>query len=850
MRNTKWTYKFQENIQSELNFDKNILSILANRGITTSEEIEFFLNGDETNLLNPNSFKDVDKTVDRLLYAKETNQSVWIYGDYDVDGITSVSLCYLALKEIGINVNYYIPLRDEGYGLNVDAITHIKEQGGNLIISVDCGISSHKEIEHCNNLGMDIIVTDHHEINHGIPNAFAVINPKREDNDNDFKYLAGVGTAFMAILALYKKLNITEQAYKYLDIVAIGTVADIVPLVGNNRILVKKGLQLLKSSKWIGLNMLLKRIFEEPLSKKFDTYDIGFIIAPIFNAAGRLEDAKMAVELFVNDSHVVCDNLIYDLINKNSERKEIQESILNSALETIESKRLDSKNVITVADKNFHHGVIGIVASKIVDKFYKPTIIMEIKPSEGIATASCRSIEGFNIIEALNSMSELFIKYGGHAGAAGFSIPIDNIEKFDIAINEYAETVLESSDFIKPIKIDCEIPFYKISYDLLDKISTLEPFGFGNPSPLFSITNCNFSNFRAIGKDKNHLMMNLEKDGIEIKNCVWFNSQDMFEDIATLKEIDVAFKLKMEIYKDRYQYKIFIDDIKPSNHINNKLKNTFCLYETVFPLETIFYTRKVLNDKKLSINFTNNEVTIVSGRENVGYLDSQTQFLLKNLKENFNTNFSVEVIKIIQKEENFNIHIKIHKDINFVSYAIKEGDLFKDIKNFLIGDFNYNYIQKNVLANIFRKKVNTLAIMEKSRGTRTLIETIALYYQSIGKKALLISQKDYFCNYIKISKTFIKGYDFYIFLDCYENEELGTNSALIISKSILKVKGFETIVDSYSIPQNINIVSESELFNKQHIYSKKLPFNDRFEILKNLNTLSEIYGTEDIKVIL
>ena len=225
--------------------------------------------------------KDIDKAVERLEIAKEKGEPVWIYGDYDVDGITSVFPCYLALKELGYNVKYYIPLRDEGYGLNIEALNHIKSEGGTLVITVDCGISSHKEIAHANDIGIDIIVTDHHEINNGNPPAFAVINP-REGRSNEYKikYLAGVGTAFSLSLLFFERNNLKDELYKYLDIVAIGTVADIVSLLKENRIFVKEGLEYLRRSKWLGINMLIKKIFEDYETRKFNTYDIGFIIAP------------------------------------------------------------------------------------------------------------------------------------------------------------------------------------------------------------------------------------------------------------------------------------------------------------------------------------------------------------------------------------------------------------------------------------------------------------------------------------------------------------------------------------------------------------------------------------------
>ncbi|WP_438522972.1 single-stranded-DNA-specific exonuclease RecJ, partial [Cetobacterium sp.] len=724
MRNTKWIFKSEKFRSINDNLDKEIEQILYNRGIESKDEVEFFINGTLENLMNPSDLSDVDKGVERILKAKENNETIWIYGDYDVDGITSTSLCYLALKELEINVKYYIPLRDEGYGLNKDALNYIKEEGGNLIITVDCGISSISEVEHCNALGMDMIITDHHEINNELPPAHAIVNPKREDNKNSYKYFAGVGTAFMLLLALYKKLDKKNEIYKYLDIVAIGTIADIVPLKGENRLLVKRGLELLKSSKWQGLNMLMKRLFENPMEKKFDTYDVGFIIAPIFNAAGRLEDAKMAVELFVSNCHITCDKLIYELINKNSERKEIQEEILKKAIDKIENEKLDENSVIVVAEKKFHHGVIGIVASKILDRYYKPTIIMEIKPLEGIATASCRSTEAFNMIEALNSMRDIFIKYGGHAGAAGFSIAIENIEEFSKRMNEYAVENLNSEDTKKPIKIDCELSMIKISFDLMDKLSLLEPYGFGNASPMFAIRNCKYTNFRAIGKEKNHLMMDLIKNGVEMKNCVWFNSEDMLETILNNKEIDVAFKLKMETYKDKYQYKIFIEDIKPSKKIMNDIKDLESLYNLKFPIKSIFYTRRDLENEKLNISFINEEVSINIGRNSIGFLDNQTKLVLKKLNDYYGYRFNVKIDKIIRKDENYNVHIWIDKDDEFKTLSFETGKIFKEIKEFLIGDLEYNSLQKKVLKTIFKDKKNVVVSCKPGRGMDTVVKTI------------------------------------------------------------------------------------------------------------------------------
>lgn len=853
MRDTRWIYKNSSNeIYNNFNLDKDITTLLYNREIIDNEDIKTFLYGGVEDITSPFLLKDIDKAVERLEIAKEKGEPVWIYGDYDVDGITSVSLCYLALKELGYNVKYYIPLRDEGYGLNIEALDHIKSEGGTLIITVDCGISSHKEIAHANDIGIDIIVTDHHEINNGNPPAFAVINPKREDNEYKFKYLAGVGTAFCLISALFERNNLKDELYKYLDIVAIGTVADIVPLLKENRIFVKEGLEYLRRSKWLGINMLIKKIFEDYETRKFNTYDIGFIIAPIFNAAGRLEDAKRAVELFIEKDHRVCSSIISELLSKNNERKEIQEDIFQKAVEKIENEKLYENAVLVVGEEGFHHGVIGIVASKILDRYYKPTIIMEIKKDEGIATASCRSIEGFNIIEALNNFSDLLLKYGGHSGAAGFSIKIENIPEFSKRLNEYAEKTISDIAFVKPIKIDKPLAFYKISYDFLDKISLLEPFGFGNSSPIFSLNNCQFDNLRLIGKDRKHIMLNIIKDGYEFKNCVWFNSDDIFEELVSLTNIDIAFKLKLETFKDKYQYKIFIEDIKESISIENSNIHNFDLYDTTFPIETVIYTRRKLESNELKLTFSDAGITIANNKMYLGTLDNSTEYLLTSLKNMYNLDFNVKLKDVIMKDENYNVHILIDKDYSFRSYAIKQGELFKEIKNFLIQEFQYNSIQKKILSSIFKEKKNIVAYMKRGRGIQTIIQTVGLYFKNINERALLITdeninQKTLSC--IDLSNKYSDNFDFYILLNPTIDmiKKVTNKRFLIISEeNNLNIENFEIIKDSFSIPENIIFSSENEILNKQHIFCKKLTYEERKNIIKNLTRYKTIYSTEDI----
>lgn len=846
MRDTKWIYKKKKNIE-DCDVDLDILNILQNRDINSKEEIDEFINSRLENISSPFLLEDMGISVKRILEAKEKKESVWIYGDYDVDGITATSLCVLAFLEIGIDVKYYIPLRDEGYGLNKEAMDYIKNQGGNLIITVDCGISAHNEIEYANSIGLEIIVTDHHEINNGIPSCIGVINPKRKENRLKFKYLAGVGTAFMLVFAIFQKLGIGERAYSYLDIVSIGTVADIVPLVEENRIFTKFGMEQLRNSKVLGLNMLIKKIFEDYKTRDFSTYDIGFIIAPIFNAAGRLEDAKQAVELFLEDNHVRCNEIIDNLLKNNSIRKEIQEEIFENAVEIIEKEELYKDGIIIVAKENFHHGVIGIVASKILDKYYKPTIIMEIKQKEGIATASCRSIEGFNIVEAIDEFSELLEKYGGHSGAAGFSIKIENIAEFSKKINEYAVKKIEASTLIKPIKIDGELPIYKISYDFLNRISKLEPFGFGNPSPIFSLLECQLTEIKLIGKDRNHLMLSIKKEEITIKNCVWFGQGELYEKLRNATKIDVAFKLKLETFMDRYQYKIYVEDIKLSKNVKID-KGREEKYN--FPLETVIYTRKKLTEGNTTLAIFDDRIDVVHNRNFLATLDIQTMYIIRKMMENYGYKFTVKIKDIFLKEENYNVHLLIERDYNFISHSIKEGELFREIKSFLIGEFPYNSIQKKVLGKIFKEKKNIAVALKKGRGINTIIQTIALYFKNMEKKVLLITREkmsDKTKNSIEIADKFIKGYDYYIIynekIDIDEMEKF-----LFITDEVeedyFKNIDVEIIRDKVIIPKNVVIYDEE--FEREKIFSNLLSVEERSEILKNIDTNIVFPATKDI----
>jgi len=855
MRNTRWIYKEKNNEYINDKYSKNILSILEERGIFGEENIEKFLNPHLKDLRDPFTLKDMEESINIILKLKKENKRICIYGDYDVDGVTSTTILVLAFKELGIQVDYYIPLRDEGYGLNKKAIKEIKDNGADLIITVDCGISSIEEIEYANEIGMNVIITDHHEINGELPRALAVINCKRKENEFSFDKLAGVGTAFMMLLALYRRLDMEVDVYKYIDLVAIGTVADIVPLVEDNRIIVKNGLKVLGKTKWNGLKFLLRKLYENSGTREYNTYDIGFRIAPIFNAAGRLEDAKKSVELLISKDNKECDIISYDLLNKNKERKEVQESILSKVEYEIENTKLYENSSIVVAHEDFHSGVIGIVASKIVDKYYKPTVILNIKKEEGIAVGSCRSIEGFSIIQALNSMKELFVKYGGHAGAAGLTIEISKINTFKDKLDAYVHENLGDKYLLKPIKIDQKIGIHKISYDFLEELSMLEPFGFGNSTPLFSMENCSYLNLRKIGKEKNHLMLNLVKNDVQIKNCVWFGAGDMYNFIGESYLLDIAFKLKMERYKNRYQYKIFIEDVKKpvdsNEYLNMEAIKNFEIYDTKFPLKTVFYTRKEI-ENKLNIIYSDGKVYVTDRKVTVGELDEAISYILIKSKEYFGYNFKLSLVKIVSTDDNFNVYVEIDRDYNFETYKIKDGEIFREIKNYLIGELEYNSFQKKILKGIFKEKENILGIYKNNRGIGILIKTISLYYKSIGKKALLVTKNNFFKkekikNYIETSEKIENGYDFYIFLDYQLKEYI--DKSLVLNKKNIKNCEFKIIEDDFEIPKNINFIEESLLINKENIWSKKLSRNEKCSTLKKIKNGKEIFATENIKVL-
>lgn len=767
MRNTKWNIK---NIPKDKDIkinnipvDKDILKILFSRGIKSPGEIRDFLNPKLENLQNPNKLYDVEKAVKIIREAIRKNINIWIYGDYDVDGITSTAVLYLALKELGAeNVSYYIPIRDEGYGLNNDALKKIKDSGGELVITVDCGITAFEEIKFANSINLPVIITDHHNLQgKKVPEALAVINPKRIENEYTFESLAGVGTVFMLVLSLFESYGKKEEAFEYLDLVSIGTIADIVPLLSENRILTRFGLEKLPFTKNRGLAFLIYKLFNSGENKgnnpksEYSTYDVGFIIAPVFNAAGRLKDAKMVVKLLTSDNNREIEIIVKELINKNFERKELQSRIVEMIEKNIEKNKINEDFVIIDYSPEYHHGIIGIAASKIVDTYYKPVIIMEVKEDEGIAVGSCRSIEGFNILNALQSMPELFVKFGGHAGAAGFTIPIKNIELFKRKINEYAKKILKEDDFVKIINIDKQIPMQKMSYEFFKTIELLKPFGFGNPMPTFQTKNVLLENIKFIGENKNHIMFDLKQKGFVIKNAVWFGSGEYFKELNENLFYDIVYKLKIEEFQDRYYTKAYIEDMKASELKDDTLLYYHSLYNTSFPIKSIFYTHLDLDvETPLSLKNEFDQISLFQGRKFVGRLDYNISNLLIQLKKYFNWNFTVKVENIVKSSTHNIVDILIKRDFSFECYDYTDIGIFKRIKDFLIGNMEYDSFTKNLLSLFFRQNKDLILSFEnkssenfknnpekymKPENLINFLLTVGIFFmKKTGKKSLII----------------------------------------------------------------------------------------------------------------
>lgn len=561
--NKKWQiYETDDNkieeISKKYNLNKLLATILVNRNIVDDEEIRLFLEPTRADFHDPFLMVDMEKAVNRIIRAIEENQRVTIYGDYDVDGITSITVLKSFLNDRGLDADFYIPNRiDEGYGLNKPAIDKINENGCDLMITVDCGISGIEEIAYANSLGIETIVTDHHEAGNELPNAYAVVDNKRKDSNYPFRELAGVGVVFKLIQAIGMKLELKEEEYlKYLDIVCVGTISDIVPLIDENRVIAKLGLMLIRQTRNIGL----RSIIQTSGYKKIDSSSISFGVAPRINACGRMGKAEEALELLLSKDIYKANELTERLNNHNKVRQETEKNIFENALKQIEEKHLDENKTIIVGGENWHHGVIGIVSSKITEMFYKPSILLSFE-EDGIGKGSGRSIPGFDLHQALMQCMDTIEKFGGHAMAVGITVRKEHFEEFKKEFEKIAEDA-HIDEIIPIINIDAKVDFSEINKNMVDSLKQLEPFGEGNKMPIFAFKNLRIDSIRALSEGK-HLKLTV-KNGNTIINAIGFNMGYLAEEYRIGDKIDVAGVLEINTFNGVDNLQINMKDIMKS----------------------------------------------------------------------------------------------------------------------------------------------------------------------------------------------------------------------------------------------------------------------------------------------
>lgn len=556
----------------EYGYDEFAVLLLSARGICTPEEVgEFFM--EESEFFDPFLIKDMNKAVDRILCAVDNNEKIVVYGDYDADGVTATALLYMYLETLGADVTYYIPSRlDEGYGLHNSSVDTLSETGVNLIITVDNGINAVNEAAYIKEKGIDLIITDHHQPGNILPNAVAVVNPHRADDTCPFKDLAGVGVAFKLAAAL-EGGDCETILGDFADIVAIGTIADIVPLKGENRALVIRGTQMINDSPRQGIAAL--KAIAGCDNRTLNSVNIAFSLAPRINAAGRINDAEDALKLLLTENEEEAAAFAEKLDAYNKERQETEAVIVEAAINQIEnSAELKHAKVLIVDGNGWHAGVIGIVASKLVDRYGKPAMVIA-KDGSGDAKGSCRSIDGFSLFDALSAVKDKLVRFGGHTLAAGFTVREDRIEEFRTSIQAYADTL---PMFAPTLKLDCKLNPAAINLNLIESLSILEPFGAENHQPLFGICGVTLVSVRPIGTTGKHIRLTFEKKS-EQYTAVYFGMTAEEFPYMPGDEIDIAATVDKNEFRGEVKPNIYVKAVKSSLFNDARYFSSEALYD-------------------------------------------------------------------------------------------------------------------------------------------------------------------------------------------------------------------------------------------------------------------------------
>lgn len=627
MKSRKWAIKTIDKekcavLQQELGILPITAKLLYLRGLDTPDKAKGFVFKENINLHDPFLLKDMDKAVKRINEAIQNEERVCIYGDYDVDGVTATTLLYTYLSEKGVKCRYFIPERiSEGYGLSAPVIKRMEGEV-DLLITVDTGITAIYEAALAKELGIDMIITDHHSCREQLPDAAAVVNPHREDSDYPFRELAGVGVVFKLLCALDG--NTDYICSKYAEITAVGTIADVMPLIDENRLIASIGLKKLRYTSYPGLYALMKHsgIIKNGKSKKILSSTIGYVLAPRINAAGRIDSASKAVELLLAENENEADLIAEELCEINKIRQETEREIYKQALEIINRKQENNKFFVLYSE-GWHQGVIGVVASKITEKYSLPCIMFSV--SDGIGKGSGRSVKGFSLMDALTACSDLLIEYGGHELAAGLSIKEENIEEFCNRINEYAVKNISKVENVPALNIDCEAGFEEINLNSIEEIQTLEPFGLQNPIPVFVMRNVVISSIKALSGGRHARMRlrplnsNYAKNEL---NAIYFGILQSGVRLFPGDVCDIAFSVDINEYMGARTPQLLIRSVKYSEK-NKDLEYGDYYYQKICDennyeklpvsiLPTLSDFRTVFRFLKRELDSKNREMSILS----------------------------------------------------------------------------------------------------------------------------------------------------------------------------------------------------------------------------------------------
>lgn len=539
----------------ELSITRLVASLLVNRGITTTQEAREFLQAKQQAFHDPFLLKDMDKAVRRIMKAIEAQEKILIYGDYDADGVSSTTVLLTTLRKLGAIADFYIPNRfTEGYGPNETAFRQAHDNGFTLIITVDTGIAAVHEADIARELGVDLIITDHHEPGPTLPSALAIIHPKQPQCSYPFKDLAGVGVAFKLSHAL-----LGELPSDLLEVAAIGTIADLVPLHGENRLIAKKGINQLKTTQRIGLQALLK--IAKVNSSEINEDTIGFALAPRINAVGRLQSADPAVDLLLSDDSEEAFDIAQEIDSLNKERQKIVSSMTDEAIEEVETKFPIAENpVLVIAREGWNPGVVGIVASRLVERFYRPTIVLSIDKEKGIAKGSARSIVGFDLFENLSTCRDILPHFGGHPMAAGMTLELENVDLLRTRLVKNAESILSDDDFTPITKVDLSCNLEEITLKAIEEMQQLAPFGMYNPKPVIKVENVTLANMRKIGAEQNHLKLVFEQEEHQL-DSVGFGLGHIHDELSPAVTLSAIGELSINEWNNFRKPQLMLQDV-------------------------------------------------------------------------------------------------------------------------------------------------------------------------------------------------------------------------------------------------------------------------------------------------